>query len=102
MTERGLSDEGFRWKRPGWERAGDGNYVFLVPAFVLKESTDGAATDPRTDPLQRFYQVYGLDGEWIDELHEVQIDWILHDPEWRTRLRANQTLTPLSKSSSVE
>lgn len=89
MSQVKLADVGYRWTRPAWERAADRSWLLIVPSPEAADDADRAdsdpcaASDPRFDRSQRLYQVYEFDGSWLDELHEVQVERLLKNPQWR-------------------
>ncbi|MDX1968960.1 MAG: hypothetical protein SFV23_17425 [Planctomycetaceae bacterium] len=96
MTQAEMNQVGFRWTKPTWERAGDRSWVLIVPSSMAGEREFGRTTDPQFDRTQRFYEIYNFDGSWFDQLHEVQIEWLLRNPTWRDQFRPH----PKSSSSS--
>jgi hypothetical protein len=50
---------------------------------MLKDGEPGRCTDPQFDPCQRLYEVFEMDGSWLDQLHEGQVDRLLRNPRWR-------------------
>lgn len=87
MTLTELCEVGFRWTKPTWERTGDRSMVLVVPSTMIGDREDGRTTDPQFDRTQRFYDLFNFDGSWIDQLHEVQVEWVLQDSDWRETLR---------------
>ncbi len=87
MTQAELCDVGFRWTKPTWERTADRSWVLIIPSSILGEREVGRTTDPQFDRTQRFYEIYNFDGSWCDQLHEVQVEWLLRNPGWRDDLR---------------
>jgi hypothetical protein len=87
MTRMELVEVGYRWTKPTWERAADRTMVLIVPSTMTGEREEGRTTDPQFDRSQRFYEVYNFDGSWFDQLHEVQVEQVLHYPHWRNHFR---------------
>jgi hypothetical protein len=86
MLRESLTEIGFRWSRPTWERAADNTWLFIVPAAYAKSDEKHGTTDPYFDRTQRFYQVFEFDGSWLDELHELQVERLLRIPSWRREI----------------
>lgn len=89
MTRAELSEVGFRWTKPTWERSGDRTWLLIVPSSMSRtDDVSGCTTDPRDDRSQRMYEVFEFDGTWLDQLHELQLESILASPRWRRDLAA--------------
>lgn len=87
MTQAELCEVGFRWTKPTWTRTADRTWVLIVPSSMTGERETGRTTDPQFDRTQRFYEIYNFDGSWCDQLHEMQVEHLLHNPGWRGHLR---------------
>ena len=84
MSHAVLTEIGYRWTKPSWERTADRTWVLIVPTrYVQRDMDDGMTTDPYFDRSQRYYEVYEFDGTWLDQLHEMQVEQLLKNPRWR-------------------
>lgn len=100
MIHAELTEVGFRWSRPTWERAADRTWILIVPSRYLSgpdalaaEDTDGSGLgDPYFDRTQRYYEVYDFDGSRLDQLHELQVERLLRQPGWRHELAQSQRI----------
>lgn len=90
MSVAKLSEIGYRWPKPAWERAADRSMIFIVPNAICKIEELDSTSDPYFDRTQRVYQVFDGDGSLIDELHELQVERLLKCPLWRRELEATR------------
>lgn len=83
MTQTDLKAWGFRWTKPTWETTADRQWLLIVPVSLTKADESGRTTDPREDRTQRYYEVFSMDGSWVDHLHEVQVENLLRSSTFR-------------------
>jgi hypothetical protein len=87
MTQAELHAVGFRWTKPTWERTADASMILIVPSTMLKDADLTRKTDTDARSSERMYEIYEFDGNWFDQLHERQVERLLHSPRWRDELR---------------
>lgn len=83
MTQTDLKARGFRWTKPTWEKTADRQWLLIVPVSLTKADEFGQTTNPREDSAQRYYEVFSMDGSWVDQLHEVQVENLLRSSTFR-------------------
>ncbi|MDP1799194.1 MAG: hypothetical protein Q8K78_16995 [Planctomycetaceae bacterium] len=90
MTQADFREVGFRWTKPTWERTGDASWVLIVPSSMLKHPETARKSRSHEGPSQRMYEIYEMDGNWFDQLHERQVERLLQHPAWRDELRPSR------------